>query len=413
MTEPLQKPKRKNPLDRTRAPVAPPAARSRATHALTAAAAEGRFALPACTECGGVHYPVRDVCPVCLCSKLHLADVSPLGRLAVATTIHASTDVYFRERVPWRIGTVVLDAGPGLVAHLHGDCVEGGRVRLALKLDKSGQIVVFALPEPESPNMADDPQLRELTLDPKFRRVLITDGRTAVGQATARAFADAGASIVFVGYGEPWKPFPHRAALEKLPGAELMPLDLTDTDSVTDLAGAIGAKVDILVNTAEHVRPGGLLDRRNVSVAREEMERGYLGLMRLAQAFGPVMRSRGADGTNSACAWVNVLSVYAHMSWPAFGAHAVAQAAMLSAAQSLRAELRPGGVRVVNLFTGPVESEWFQTVPPPKVSPVQIGAAMIDALRRGLEDVWVGDVAQDMRARLAANAKAVERELGQ
>ena len=37
------------------------------------------------------------------------------------TTIRTSTDVYFRERMPWRIGTVQLDAGPSIVAHLHGD----------------------------------------------------------------------------------------------------------------------------------------------------------------------------------------------------------------------------------------------------------------------------------------------------
>ena len=49
-----------------------------------------------------------------------------------------STDPYFRERTPWRVGTVKLDAGPVVVAHLHGDTVEGGRVRLELKLDKSG-----------------------------------------------------------------------------------------------------------------------------------------------------------------------------------------------------------------------------------------------------------------------------------
>ena len=30
----------------------------------------------------------------------------------------------------------------------------------------------------------------------------------------------------------------------------------------------------------------------------------------------------------------------------------------------------------------------------------------------GIEDVYVGDVAQDVRARLAVNPKALERELG-
>jgi len=54
----------------------------------------------------------------------------------------------------------------------------------------------------------------------------------------------------------------------------------------------------------------------------------------------------------------------------------------------------------------------FQTVPPPKVAPSQVASAVIDGLRRGLEDVYVGDIAEDVRARLAANPKAIERELG-
>ena len=40
------------------------------------------------------------------------------------------------------------------------------------------------------------------------------------------------------------------------------------------------------------------------------------------------------------------------------------------------------------------------------------GRAVVNALQRGLEDVFVGDIAEDVRARLAVNPKALERELG-
>jgi hypothetical protein len=51
----------------------------------------------------------------------------------------------------------------------------GDTVRMDLKLDKAGQGVMIALPQERSPDMEDDPQLRELTAHPKHRRVLITD----------------------------------------------------------------------------------------------------------------------------------------------------------------------------------------------------------------------------------------------
>jgi NAD(P)-dependent dehydrogenase (short-subunit alcohol dehydrogenase family)/uncharacterized OB-fold protein len=412
MTAPLTRPKRKNPLARTRQPLLPHGARSRAAHGLTAAAAEGRFALQVCTDCSTVIYPPRDACPTCLSASLPFQTVDCGGTLVVETNVQVSTDPYFRERTPWRVGTVHLDAGPMIVAHLHGDAREGRRVRLALKLDKSGAPVMMALPEEDTPNMEADAHWRELTSDPKFRRVLITDGRNPVGQAMAKAFSDAGSSLIFVGVADPWKPFPGQQALRQTERVEIVPLDVTDTESVTELASQNGGRIDIVVNTAEHVRAGGIVARHGIAVAREEMDIRYFGLMRLAQAFGPALRSRGADGVNSATAFVNLLSVHALMNWPAYGAHSAAEAACLSAAQCLRAELRPGGVRVLNVFFGPLETEWFQTVPPPKLAPSALAKATVAALIGGVEDVFVGDVAEDIRARLATNPKALERELG-
>ena len=298
------------------------------------------------------------------------------------------------------------------MAHLHGDLHEGQRTRLELKLDKSGQAIVLALPAEDTPNMQDDPSWREFTCDPKFRRVLITDGRTAVGQAIAAALSEAGASAVFVGVADPWKPFPGEEKLRKLERVEIVALDLTDTISVNECAGEYAAKVEILINTAEHVRTGGIIERKGLTVAREELEVRYFGLTRLAQAFGPVLRARGADGVNSAAAFVNLLSVYALVNWPAYGAFSATEAACLSAAQSLRAELQPGGVKVLNVFFGPLETEWYQAVQPPKVAPSAVARATVRALQQGLEDVFVGDVAEDIRARLAVSPKALERELG-
>src|SRR5258708_23460106 len=117
--------------------------------------------------------------------------------------------------MPWRIGSGARGAGPSIVAHLHGGLREGERARLQLKLDKSGQAIVMALPASDTPNMADDPQWRELTCDPKYRRVLITDGRTAVGQALAEALSAAGASVVVLGVADPRKPFPCQEELRR------------------------------------------------------------------------------------------------------------------------------------------------------------------------------------------------------
>lgn len=412
MTERLIRPNRKDPLKKTREPLLPQGVRSRTAHGLTAAAAEGRFALQVCADCGFTLYPPRDACPRCLSARVPFRDVPSGGTVLAETTIRTSTDVYFRERMPWRIGTVVLDRGPSFVAHLHGDVIEGARVRMTLRLDKSGNAVALAMPDRPTDNQEDDVQLRELTCDPKFRRVLITDGRNETGLAMAQAMAAAGASTIFVAIADPWKPFPGEAVLRAVAGVEIVSLDITDTRSVADAAAEIAHRVDILVNTAEHARAGGIMHRHGLTIAREEMDVRYFGLLRLAQHFGPTMRARGADGVNAAAAFVNLLSVHALMNWPQYGAFSATEAACLSAAQALRAELRGGGVKVLNLFAGPLDTDWFQSVPPPKLSPAALAAATVDGLRKGIEDVYVGDIAQDIRARLETQPKALERELG-
>ncbi len=334
------------------------------------------------------------------------------GELISTTILRHSNDLFFRERLPWRLGMVRLDAGATVVAHLHGDCPPPpARVRVGAGLDRAGQGVLMAFPITETPNMADDPQLREMTCDPKFRRVLVTDGKTELGQALARSLIDAGAEIVWVGHAEPWKRAPGLDALARLEQVTLLPLDLTDSRAVTDCAGSIGAKVDILINNAEVHRTESIGSRAGLDFARAEMDVNYFGLLRLAQAFGPVMQSRGADGVRSATAWVNLLSIFALSNFPAHGTYSASKAAALSLAQCLRAQMQPAGVRVINVFPGPIDDEWNQLLPPPKLAPVALARAIVAALRAGTEDVYPGDVAQDWLARWLDNPKALEREV--
>ncbi len=412
MTSPLTRPRRKNPVLRTRLPNLPPGGRSRVALGLTAAAALGRFELQCCRDCGKVQYPPSEACQVCLSERLQWREQSGAGELLAVTELAHSNDLFFRERLPWRLGMVRLDCAVTVVAHLHGDCAAAGaRVRVEAVLDRSGQGVLIAMPDKETAHMADDPQLREFTCDPKYRKVLVTDGRTAVGQAIVHSLIRAGADLIWVGQSEPWKQFPGIEALRTLPQVSLVPLDLSDSEAVSELCAEIGGRVDIVINNAELHRPFGIAARAGIEAARAEMDINYFGLLRLAQGLGPALRARGADGQSSAVAWVNLLSIYALSNYPPHGTFSASKAAALSLAQCLRAEMRPAGVRVINVFPGPIDDEWNQTVLPPKVSAAALATAITRALQQGIEDVFPGDVAQEWLARWRDNPKALEREL--
>lgn len=412
MTMPLMRPPRKNPVLRTPQINLPPSARGRVALALTAAAAEGRFVLQTCADCGAVQYPPREACYRCLSSRLPWREQAGRGRLLADTTLHHSNDLYFSERLPWRLGMVQLEAGPSLMVHLHAAVDDAPcAVRLGARLDRSGQAVLIAFPESDEAYMGDDRMLREMTSDPQHRKVLVTDGKTPVGQALVRALVKAGADLVWVGRAEAWKKMPGSDELTALPQVSWVPLDVTDGRSVAELAGEIGGKVDIVINNAEVHRSFGISARRGTDVARAEMEVNYLGLLRLAQEFGPALKGRAADGAAHATAWVNLLSIYALSNFPAHGTFSASKAAAFSLAQCLRAEMRPAGIRVVNVFPGPVDDEWNQQMPPPKLAPEALAKAVVSALRDGLEDVYPGDVAQEWLERWRSNPKVLEREL--
>src|SRR2546422_2368442 len=170
----LDKPKRKNPVLRTRLPTLPPAARSRVALGLTAAAALGRFELQQCRDCGTVQYPPREACQQCLSVGLSWKSQSGAGELLSDTVLHHSNALFFRERLPWRLGLVHLDCGPTAVAHLHGGVPPApARVRVAARLDRAGQAVLVALPEKETSNMADEVRSEEHTSELQSRLHLV------------------------------------------------------------------------------------------------------------------------------------------------------------------------------------------------------------------------------------------------
>jgi len=416
------KPRRKNPVLRTRQMNLPPFARGRTALGMTAAAAEGRFELQVCQRCSAVQYPPRDACHRCLSPQLKWTPQDGRGELLSQTVLHHSNDPFYRERLPWRLGLVKLDAGPIVIVHLHGDVPSPApwrkdhvpppvQVHVGARLDRAGAAVLIGFPPQEIEHMADDKMLREMTSDPKFRKILVTDGKSEVGRAIVKALVKAGADIVWVGHAEPWKKLPGFDDITDAPQVTLVPLDVTNGRSVTELAGEIGGKVDIVVNTAEIHRTYGIAARRGTDVARHEMDVNYFGLLRLAQEFGPALKGRSADGVTHAAAWVNLLSIYALANYPPHGTFSASKAAAHSLAQCLRAEMRPAGIRVINVFPGPIEDEWNQNLPPPKVTPAALASSIVKALKEGIEDIYPGDVAQEWLERWRENPKVLEREL--
>jgi short-subunit dehydrogenase len=123
------------------------------------------------------------------------------------------------------------------------------------------------------------------------------------------------------------------------------------------------------------------------------------------------MRSRAANSPSGVLAWVNLHSIYALTSLPGHETFCASKAAAYSLSQCLRAQLQPVGIRVVNVFPGPVDAGWGRAVSLPKIAPDALARAIVKALQDGVEDVYPGDVAAEWLARWRENPKVLEREL--
>jgi len=125
----------------------PPARRSAFTLALNEAAPDGSLVLQHCAVCGAVQYPPRERCGECLGDELPWRDTQGMATVLAATALQHSLERWYRERAPWHVASLALDAGPVVFAHIEArHALAGLRLRVATARDAAGAwcLVAFA-----------------------------------------------------------------------------------------------------------------------------------------------------------------------------------------------------------------------------------------------------------------------------
>ena len=231
--------------------------------------------------------------------------------------------------------------------------------------------------------------------------VLITGAGGAIGQASTKAFIEAGAAKVY--------------AATRVDGAEVglahervvpMHLDVTDQASI-DAAAAQCTDVTVLVNNAGVNHNAPVVGAGDDEWARHEMEVNYLGNLAVSRAFTPIL------GANGGGAMVNVLSILSRINHPGMATYCASKAALHSVTQAFRAQLRGQGTFVCAFMPGAVDTRLTAHLPIPKMTTEETAAAMIDAIRNDVEDAYPGDMAGGVSAGLAADHKAVEAQFAE
>ena len=158
-------------------------------------------------------------------------------------------------------------------------------------------------------------------------------------------------------------------------------IDVTDPASVS-AAAARCCDTTLLVNNAGISRVvSGPLDGRMDELSREVFETNFYGMIRVTQAFAPILARNGGG------AIINVLSDVTWLATPALAAYAASKAAAWSFTNTLRVQLKNQGTQVIALHVGFVDTDLTKGIDVPKTDPAEVVRETLDALSVGRDEV--------------------------
>jgi NAD(P)-dependent dehydrogenase (short-subunit alcohol dehydrogenase family) len=221
--------------------------------------------------------------------------------------------------------------------------------------------------------------------------VLITGANRGIGLAFAREALLRGARRVYAAARDP--------ASVQIPGVHPIQLDVTDADQVARAAREC-RDVTVLVNNAGVAALGGFLDDRTLEGTRQQMEVNFFGMLRMAQAFAPVLAANGGG------AMLNVLSVASWINRPLLGTYGATKSAAWALTNGLRHELRAQGTQVTALHMGFVDTDLTRGIDMPKSTPQAIVQAAFDGLASGALEVLADETTRQVKQSLSSASPA-------
>ncbi|MEV6397578.1 SDR family oxidoreductase [Streptomyces sp. NPDC051907] len=189
------------------------------------------------------------------------------------------------------------------------------------------------------------------------RTAVVTGAASGIGEATALLLAASGARVALLA---------RRAErLQELAGkiaadggqALAVVADVTDEESVAAAAARVHeayGPVDLVVNNAGVMLANAVSDGR-LDEWQRMIDTNVTGAMRIVRAFVPDLLAAAGQGRTADL--VNVSSIGAHQTFPNYAVYGATKAALTYLSQSLRGELGPHDVRVVNVEPGFTDTE--------------------------------------------------------
>jgi NAD(P)-dependent dehydrogenase (short-subunit alcohol dehydrogenase family) len=217
---------------------------------------------------------------------------------------------------------------------------------------------------------------------------LVTGANRGLGLAFARTLVEMGAAKVYAAARNP--------KAVTLKDVVTLKLDVTSDEDVVAAARAAG-DVNLLVNNAGIAWLGRFLADGAVEAAREQFEVNFIGPLRMARAFAPLLAKNGGG------AIINVLSIASWMNGSILATYGASKSAAWALTNGLRIELAQQGTQVVALHAGFIDTDLARDFDAPKSSPTEIVRTTLDALERGEGQVLADEITRLVHRGLSAD----------
>jgi NAD(P)-dependent dehydrogenase (short-subunit alcohol dehydrogenase family) len=184
--------------------------------------------------------------------------------------------------------------------------------------------------------------------DIKDKTALVTGANRGIGKVIVETFLEKGAKKVYAAV----RNLDSAAPLVEQYGerVEAIYIDLTKPETIT--AAVQHAKdVEVVVNNAGVNKHSTPLDKDALNSLNFEMDINVCGLIRMAQAFAPVLK------TNSGGAFIQLNSVASIKNFVPIATYSASKAAAYSITQALRDLLSEQGTVVISVHPGPIATD--------------------------------------------------------